>query len=198
MKKILKLTVALVALLSTINVSAIGNDFSIDVRKADGKTLSFALHESNKVLLSIYDQDHKMIHTEMVNAKGSFYRKYDLNSLPAGSYFLVAESDLRTATYEIAVSTNNAVLKAIPISEVAKPTLSKINGLVKLNLDNKANTPVAVKIYDEANELIYSEVFLNKSIVEKVFDINERSYENYTFIVSYDTDKFFEKTISAK
>lgn len=198
MKKILKLTVVLVALLSAVNVSAIGNDFSIDVRKAEGKTLSFALHESNKVILSIFDADHKVIYKEMVNSKGSFYRKYDLNSLPSGTYYLVAESDLRSATYEIAVSSNKAVLSTMPVSEVAKPVLYKENGVVKLNVDNKAKTPVAVRIYDETNELVYSESFLNMDKVEKVFDISERSYENYTFIVAYDTDKFIEKTLSAK
>ena len=86
----------------------------------------------------------------------------------------------------------------MPVSEVVKPVLYKENGVVKLNVDNKAKTPVAVRIYDETNELVYSESFLNMDKVEKAFDINERSYENYTFIVSYDNDKFIEKTLSAK
>ena len=70
--------------------------------------------------------------------------------------------------------------------------------LLLKNTSQKAKTPVAVRIYDETNELVYSESFLNMDKVEKVFDISERSYENYTFIVAYDTDKFIEKTLSAK
>ena len=70
MKKILKFSLVIAAVLTVMNVSASGNDFSLDVKKEQGKKVTFALYETNKVVLSIYDLDDKLIHQENVNSKG--------------------------------------------------------------------------------------------------------------------------------
>ncbi|MGK0296141.1 MAG: hypothetical protein ACI884_002316, partial [Ulvibacter sp.] len=78
MKKILKFSLVAAALLTVMNVSALGNDFSLDVKKVQGKKVTFVLNEVNKVELSILDLDDKLIHSENVNSKGSVNRTYDL------------------------------------------------------------------------------------------------------------------------
>jgi myo-inositol-hexaphosphate 3-phosphohydrolase len=75
----------------------------LDVKKSTRKESNFVLNEVKKVELSILDLDNKLIHSENVNSKGSVNRTYDLNALPEGTYFLVAESDKKIAKYEISV-----------------------------------------------------------------------------------------------
>jgi hypothetical protein len=80
----------------------------LDVKKVQGKKVTFVLNEVNKVELSILDLDNKLIHSENVNSKGSVNRTYDLNALPEGTYFLVAESRYKNAKYEISVIGNSS------------------------------------------------------------------------------------------
>lgn len=198
MKKILKFSLVLVALLSAVNVSALENEFSLDVKKGQGKTVSFALYEANKVVLSIYDLDNILIHEENVISRGNINRTYDLKALPEGTYFLLAESDAKIAKYEISVIGETAVMATKPTSEVYKPVLINKEGVVYFSISNESKAPVDIKIYDESKDLVYSSSFVDKQNIQQSFDIKKLPFENYTFIMSYDNDKFFEKMVSAK
>lgn len=198
MKKILKFSLVVVALVMAMNVSASENNFSLDVKKGQGKTVNFALSESNKVVLSIYDLEGKLIHKENVDGKGVINRTYKLDALPVGTYFLFAESDAKVMKYEIVVAGDTAVLSSTPVSEVYKPVFAVADGLVSIRVANEKRTPVNIHIYNEGNEMVYSGAVANETKIEKLFDINKAPYEKYTFIVSYDGDKVFEKTVSAK
>ena len=100
--------------------------------------------------------------------------------------------------YEIVVAGDTAVLSSTPVSEVYKPVFAKVDGVVSIRVANEKRTPVNIQIYNEGNEMVYSGAVANETKIEKLFDINQAPYEKYTFIVSYDGDKVFEKTVSAK
>lgn len=198
MKKILKFSLVLVAVLTAMNTSASEKEFSLDVKKGEGKKVTFALNESNKVVLSIYDLDNKLIHKENVNAKGIVNRTYDLKALPEGTYYLNAESETKIAKYEIAVVGETAVLSAQPVSEVYKPILINDKGSVSISISNENKTPVNIMIFNESEELVYSSSLKDEQNIVRNFDIKDFSHENYTFIMTYDTNKVFQKTVSAK
>jgi hypothetical protein len=197
MKKILKFSLVVAALLTVMNVSALGNDFSLDVKKVQGKKVTFVLNEVNKVELSILDLDDKLIHSENVNSKGSVNRTYDLNALPEGTYFLVAESETKIAKYEISVIGQTAVLGANAVKETYKPMLVNNNGLVSLSIFNLCKNPVSIKIYNAADEEVYTSPVIEEQHIAKYFDIKNLANEEYTFVMSY-ADKVFVKKISAK
>jgi len=197
MKKILKFSLVVAALLTVMNVSALGNDFSLDVKKVQGKKVTFVLNEVNKVELSILDLDNKLIHSENVNSKGSVNRTYDLNALPEGTYFLVAESDTKIAKYEISVIGQTAVLGANAVKETYKPMLVNNNGLVSLSIFNLGQNPVSIKIYNAADEEVYTSAVIEEQHISKYFDIKNLANEEYTFVMSY-ADKVFVKKISTK
>jgi hypothetical protein len=197
MKRILKFSLVVAALLTVMNVSALGNDFSLDVKKVQGKKVTFVLNEVNKVELSILDLDDKLIHSENVNSKGSVNRTYDLNALPEGTYFLVAESDTKIAKYEISVIGQTAVLGANAVKETYKPMLVNNNGLVSLSIFNLGQNPVSIKIYNAADEEVYTSSVIEEQHISKYFDIKNLANEEYTFVMSY-SDKVFVKKISAK
>ena len=89
MKKILKFGLVLVAALTTMNGHASTVDFTLNVKKEQGKKVTFAINKINKMNLSIFDADDKLIHSESVNSKKELNRTYDLNALPEGIYFYV-------------------------------------------------------------------------------------------------------------
>jgi hypothetical protein len=197
MKKILKFSLVVAALLAVLNVSALGNDFSLDVKKGQGKKVTFVLNEVYKVELSIVDSDNKLIHSENINSKGSVNRTYDLNALPEGSYFLVAESDTKISKYEISVIGQTAILASNAFKETYKPMLVNKNGLVSLSIFNVYQDPVSIKIYNAADEVVYISSLIEEQHISKYFDIKNLANEEYTFVMSY-SDKVFVEKISAK
>ena len=197
MKKISKFSLVLVVTLLTMNMHAGTVDFTLDVKKEQGKMVTFALNQINKIDLSIYDAEGKMIHSENVDSKKDINRTYDLNALPEGIYFLEAESDSKISRYEISVVGETALLSANVVSEVYKPVFAIKNGLVWVNILNLDGSPVTIKIYDKEDNEVYDSALLTGQNVTKVFDLNNIKNEAYTFVVT-DNDKTFTKTFSKR
>jgi hypothetical protein len=197
MKKISKFSLVLVVTLLTMNMHAGTVDFTLDVKKEQGKMVTFALNQIEKIDLSIYDADDKLIHSENVDSKKDIKRTYDLKALPEGTYFLQAESDSKILRYEISVVGETASLSGDAVSEVYKPVFAVKKGLVWVNILNLDESPVNIKIYDNEYNEIYNSASLMSQTVTKVFDINNFQNEEYTFVVT-DNDKTFTKTFSKR
>ena len=196
MKKISKFGLMLGVTLLTMNSYAGALDFTLDVKKEQGKTVTFALDKMNKIDLSIFDADGKMIHTEMVDSQKNINRTYDLKALPEGTYFLEAESDTKISRYEISVVGATAKLSVNPVSEIYKPTFANKKGLIQVSLLNLDKSPVNIKVYDKANNEVYDSDVLLDQDVKKVFNINQMNDEEYTFVMTY-KDKSYSKTFAS-
>ena len=197
MKKILKLSLVLAVVLTAMNVRAGEIDFSLNVKKGQGKTVTFVLNDINKIDLSIYDATEKLIHTEKITSNGNINRTYDLDALPEGTYFLDAESEMKIARYEISVVGKTATLKSNAVSEVFKPVFLNNNGMVSISVLNLDKSPVSINIYTEDGTEAYSTTVLGEQNIVKFFDIKNFPNTKYTFVMTYD-NKIFEKTASAK
>ena len=57
--------------------------------------------------------------------------------------------------------------------------------------------PVTIKVYNAADEVVYSSPLIEEQYISKYFDIKNLDNEEYTFVMSY-ADKVFVKMISAK
>lgn len=193
MKNLFKFSLVLVVALLTMNVQASDIDFSLGVKKEKGKVITFVFSETNKLDLSIYDAEGKMIHTENVDSQTFINRTYDLNALPEGIYYLVAESEFKISKYKISVVGTTARLFETPISEEFKPVFIEKDGLLKLSFLNLEKSPTFVKIYDKEDDLVYDSGKLMDQNIAKIFDIYNIQNEVYTFVIK-NNDKTFTKT----
>ena len=123
MKKILKISLVLGIVLLAMNVYGVAVNFVSHKTNRQEKMVMFGLNDKNKIDLSIYDANEKLIHRENVSSNGKFMGTYDLNTLPEGLYFLVAESKTKTTKYEILVAGETATIMSKPLSEVSKTVL---------------------------------------------------------------------------
>ncbi|MFV8322076.1 hypothetical protein [Flavobacterium sp. LB3P21] len=198
MKKILKFSLVLAAVVLTAIQAHAGNaDFSLDLIKEDGKTVSFSLKEVKKIDLSIYDTNDSLIYQEKVTSEDNINRTYDLTALPDGIYFLKAESDLKISKYKIEVVGKKAKLSADAISEVYKPVLVNKNRIVTVNILNLENTPVTVAIYNSEENQVYNETLTTDLYVGKIFDLTSAQNGKYTFDITYN-GKTFSETVTIK
>lgn len=198
MKKILKFSLVLAAVvLTAAQAHAENADFSLDLIKEEGKTVSFNLKETKKIDLSIYDTNDGLIYQEKVTSEENISRTYDLTALPDGIYFLKAESDLKISKYKIEVVGNKAKLSADAISEVYKPVLVNKNGMVTVNILNLEKTPVSVAIYNSEDNEVYNETLTTDLYVGKIFDLTSAPSSKYTFEITYNGKTYIE-TVATK
>ena len=198
MKKILKFSLVLAAVaLTAVEAHAGSADFSLDLKKEEGKTVSFTLREIKKIDLSIYDTSDNLIYQEKVTSNDDISRTYDLTAFPEGVYFLEAESDFKISRYKIEVVGKVARLSVDAISEVYKPVLANKNGTVSFNMLNTNKAPVSVKIYSSNDTELYNETISGELNVGKIFDISNVEGDKCTFVITSDGRTFVEK-VSAK
>jgi len=194
MKNLFKFSLVLGVTLLTMNVQASDVDFSLEVKKEEGKVITFVFSETNKLDLSIYDSEGKIIHSENFDSP-IVNRTYDLKALPEGIYYLIAESEYKISKYEISVIGLTAKLLEPAISEEYKPVLKEQDGLVKLTFLNLDKSPTLIKIYDKDGDLVYDSGVLRSQYIFKIFDVNNFQNEDFTFEV-LDNDKTFSKIFS--
>ena len=196
MKKIFKISLVMVGLISTLNANAENPKLLLDLKKANGKKVSLTLKEMKKVKLSIYDGNNDLIFNENVNGP-NLARTYDLSSLPEGDYFIKAQSDAKISKYKIEVKGKNAFLTSESFSEVLVPSFdyNLESKKVTINhLNQKDNSPITIDIYDDNNDLVYTKTSSVNEFV-KTYDLNKLFSNKCTFIVNY-KGEIFEKTIS--
>ena len=198
MKKILKFSLVLsTVVLTAVEAHARKADFSLDLKKEEGKTVSFTLREIKKIDLSIYDTSDNLIYQEKVTSNDDINRTYDLTAFPEGVYFLEAESDLKISRYKIEVVGKVAKLSVDAISEVYKPVLVNKNGTVAFNMLNTSKAPVAVKIYSSNDTELYNETISGELNVGKIFDISNVEGDKCTFVITFN-GKTFVETVDVK
>ena len=198
MKKILKFSLVLAAVVLTAVQAHAGNaDFSLDLIKEEGKTVSFSLKEIKKIDLSIYDINEALIYQEKVVSEDHINRTYDLTALPDGIYFLKAESALKISKYKIEVVGNKAKLSTNAISEVYKPVVVNKNGIVTVNVLNLEKVPVTVAVYNSDQTEVYKETLAADLYVGKIFDLSSAHNGKYTFEITYN-GKTFSETVATK
>ncbi|MBF4491862.1 T9SS type A sorting domain-containing protein [Flavobacterium sp. JLP] len=124
MKKILKLSLVAAVLLSGMSTYAIDGEgeFGLHVLKgnANGKLVTFALNQTKKANLSIYDKDGNLLYSENASGKDGILRTFSFEEFPAGTYILEVEDSVKKVRHEITVTDNTSVLSSKAISSVYK------------------------------------------------------------------------------
>ncbi|PKB17074.1 DUF3244 domain-containing protein [Flavobacterium sp. 5] len=134
MKTILKFSLVVLVAMTTMSTYAINGDFLLNVKKGEGKEISFSVNEIQKATVTIYDESHNVIYNETVTGKGGITRAYSLEEFPEGVYFLEVETNLKKVTHEIVVADTATTLSRKAIAEVYKGDLKiKNENVVTVN-----------------------------------------------------------------
>lgn len=197
MKNVVKFGLALAVFLTAFGVRANDADFSVSVRSGLGKLINFSINNT-KAHVSITGKDGEVLFEENIKAKdGKINRTYDLNAFPVGSYFLEAENGAKVARYEIKIDEKAASVSEKAVAEVLKPVITAKDGIVTVNIKEAAKTPVEIKLYDENNAELYSEIVTKGSNITKRFDTKNIKADKFTVVAKYN-DKMFVETVATK
>ena len=131
MEKILRFSSVLMGVLFALSTYAVGVYYPEKEKEVHKKMVSFAIKDVNKVYVSIYDENNKLLHSECVNPfhplsrDGKIIRKYNLDPLSDGVYDMVVDSKTKIEKYEIVVAGDVAAIMSDPYLEKYKTVAVK-------------------------------------------------------------------------
>jgi len=118
MKTILKLSLVVLVAMTTMNTYAINGDFLLNVKKGNGKEISFAINQLERANVIITDKFHNTIYSETVTGKGGIFKTYSLEEFPEGTYFLEVVTNSKKVTHEIIVTREVSTLSRKSIDDL--------------------------------------------------------------------------------
>ncbi|WP_281753003.1 hypothetical protein [Neptunitalea chrysea] len=194
MKKFLKISLVLGMLLVSMGTYAAAINISLSVAKEQSKTINFRLDNTEDVKVVLKNEQGISVYSEEVEAKnGRINRKYDLNHLPNGNYSLNIETATKIYSYDVALDESTTVNQKA--SEIFKPVVFTKDGNVMLQLLDLEKSPIEVAIYDNNDNLLYTQKFEGEMNFSKKFALKKVFSSNYTFVIKYN-DMTFTKDIA--
>jgi len=191
MKTVLKVTAVVALMLSTVVSSAKERLDVVALNKA--KSLLLVIQDSSQDLaVRLVDSDFNTIYSETIKSS-NINKKFDLKNLNDGTYYFYTSNDLRDIAYTISISDN--VLSIVNEEEKVKPFFRKTEDKVLMNFLNSEKSSVEIKLYDEDNRLVFSEIRNEEVIVEKAFDFSKAFPGVYTVIISDENNSYTESFI---
>lgn len=117
MKTILKLSLIVLVVMTTMSTYAINGDILLNVKNVSGKEISFAINQLQRANVTITDRSHNVIYSETVTGKGGIYKTYSLEEFPEGTYFLEIETNSKKVTHGIVVTKSASTLSRKSIQD---------------------------------------------------------------------------------
>ncbi len=192
MKKVVR-TIAVVALMfASIAVSAKEPKLSLTANAQ--KSVVFELDaQTQNTFISMLDKNGNVIYSEKIEVAKGYAKKFDLNGLPEGKYYLHVENTMKETVYTLEVTASSVSI--VTKDENNKPVFRKEGGRVFLNLLNLDLEAVSIKVYDSENRIVHVETVNDEMLVEKVFNF-EKAYSGiYTVAVVDGNDTYYEEVI---
>ncbi len=192
MKKIVR-TIAVVALLFFV-ATGLAKEPKLSLTPNTEKSLNFEMDATlEKTAISIIDTEGTIIYSESVTAANLYSKKFNLNNLPKGGYFLKVEDSLRETIFAFSVEDSKIVIAERNVN--AKPVFRRKEGKVYLNLLNLDEKDVKIKVLDSSDDILFEETISNTTLVEKVFNFENALDGNYTISVQDKMNSYYEVVV---
>ncbi|MDU8884574.1 hypothetical protein RXV94_00280 [Yeosuana sp. MJ-SS3] len=194
MKKVIKKSIALIIMFTTLLGYA--NESKVMTSKKEYKKTSLTLNgvkEGQKLVIK--DQNGLTLYKELIKESGTYYKGFDLTSLPDGKYYFELDKDFEIKTIPFKVKSNSVVFEKEEEVSVFKPIIRvKDNRILisKLSLELK---PTEIKFYEMTSEgakLVHSESIENTKIIERIYRIAEKYKSTYKIVIKSEGREFVE------
>ncbi len=192
MKNVLKISLLALLLFISAGVYAYDETFSLKVKSNTQKSIVFYVKEAQDVEFSIYGSDNEILYKQEIRSAQPATKTYDLEAFPDGNYVLKLETGLGITEYKMQIEYGKASIEKPLITQKLKPILTKQNAIVTLDMLIFDKEPIEIKIVNEHNDQLYSNVFTEKNKLCKKFNIGKTDARELTFIVKTKGQEFVE------
>lgn len=198
MKNLIKKSLLIVAMLTTVVLSATNINNNVKVNVIDSKLIDLKLKNSDgNLTISVKDAYGEVLYAEKFEGS-DFSKKYDLNTLPIGNYYFEIEGHTKINLMPFIVTSKGLEFNNEIKSTYYKPTIRQEGDLVfisKLTLDKEED--LEIYFYDKELNLLYKEVVNGDINLGKTINLKNLKSGNYS-IVTKSAGKVFEQKVYKK
>ncbi len=199
MKNLIKKSLLIVAVLTTVVISAtnINNNPDIKVSTIDSKLIDLRLKNSDGDLtISVKDSYGEVLYSEEFS--GSYFsKKYDLNTLPIGNYYFEIEGVTKINLMPFTVTSRGFEFKNEITSTYYKPTIRQEGDLILISKIAFNEENFEINLYDDEFNLLYNELLAGEVNLGKALNLKDLKSGSYK-VVTKSAGKIFEQNVYKK
>jgi hypothetical protein len=169
MKKILSLVIVLIAI-GQVNANGVEPNSPTGmsvIKKGSIVKLYYRGEEAGKVKVKISNEDGDIVHLETLQNTDGFMRPYNLSFLPEGEYTIQLIDEKGTRTHKIM----HSFASATRIAHLSR--LKDGGNKFLLLVPNEGQDSLTIKIYDDANSLVYEDTQEIHTDFAKVYTLKQ-------------------------
>lgn len=192
MKNLFKSSLLVMAILMATITLAKNIDPSIKIKLIESKLIQLTMDETIKnVEVSVKDSKGEIVYTKK-SENFNISKKYDLNNLPSGSYFMEIESSTK-----IKIIPFNVLSKSIELNEEKenvyyKPIVRKEGANVFISKLALNNEDLEIILYDVDSAVLFTEKLEGNAILERKLNLMNLKSGNYNLILRSGSKTFYE------
>lgn len=192
MKTIFKTTVVLALLLTTSLGLAKDSEIALRTSKESKSLVLTLANPSKDFTVSITDINAYVLYFERME-NSVVTKKFDLQSLQNGTYFLTTSDSSRTIVYTVAIAGESVSI--LEKDETLKPYFRVAKEKLFVNFLNLDKSKVIIKVYDEEYRVVFSETVTEEMIIQKAFNFEGAFAGSYRVVVSDKNKSYAENFI---
>lgn len=164
---------------------------TVQVVPSNQQSMYYVVYDAegaDKIHLNLYDQQERIIHSQVIKREGGFMQPFNLKALPSGVYtFELANAD-QVYRKQIHYDPSNDISTAFRASEAKK---------VNLAINSRILDPISVSIYDDESHLLYqSEWASSVGSTDRIYNFENVESEYVTFVVATPNGVVSEERVS--
>lgn len=175
---------AMAALLLVVgSVLAAGDtDTKISVRSLENESKKALIRVASassvdQAILRIKDRVGRVLYREVLTGEEAYMKKYDFSRLPSGEY--VVEVRTKTGVTEEAFSLNEGAANVVYF----KPAIKIESQKVSVVFQNRINSPVSLKLFDERGRVLYEEQVASQEKFAKGLNLSKLNQGQYSLAI---------------
>ncbi|MEM8969259.1 MAG: hypothetical protein AAGE93_22775 [Bacteroidota bacterium] len=184
MKIVRNSLMAMAALLLVVgSVLAAGDtDTKISVRSLENESKKALIRVASassvdQAILRIKDRVGRVLYREVLTGEEAYMKKYDFSRLPSGEY--VVEVRTKTGVTEEAFSLNEGAANVVYF----KPAIKIESQKVSVVFQNRINSPVSLKLFDERGRVLYEEQVASQEKFAKGLNLSKLNQGQYSLAI---------------
>ena len=191
MKKVVRSAVIVALMFAT----AIGmaNEPKLRTESASKNLILEMDAENNQTSVKFIDNEGNVIHSDSNANTDDYIKKFNLQTLPEGLYYLKIENSLRELVYTLSVNETN--IDVVENREILKPAFKSQDNKVSLSLLNLKKEDVEIKVLDSSSRIVFEEVLSEEMNIQKAFDFNLAPEDTYTIVVKDSNDIYYNNVV---
>ena len=190
MKKVIKLGLLSVALLSTVVINA-SEKLKVTVASNKAKMLAISLTEvSQGEIIHIKDFKGEVLFSEKLKKSETYTKVFSFSTLPFGLYFVESRDNEKVQVSPVVVNKDGVALVDKAMKTYLTPKVSVKGDILNVSIRNYNKVNVAISIYDNAGTLLNKTKGNTNTLVFGNYNISELKSETEKLTISVTTGDY--------